>query len=148
LASGKSHDQARSEVNAGLGSGAAWQLFLEHLKAQGTSEAALDEALSFAEMRSRSEIVAGKDGYWYPPDLDRSKEWIKEAVKNIQSREKALEPGLRILAEPFSKVVSGQPLVEIMIPEEQGDLQIPEFLSGSIADAAPEARRFKSYLVE
>jgi len=52
------------------------------------------------------------------------------------------------LAVPFTKVESGQPLVEILIPAELSDLQIPEYLSGSIADAAPEARRFKSYLVE
>jgi pyrimidine-nucleoside phosphorylase len=148
LATGESREQARSEVNAGLSSGAAWQLFLEHLKAQGASEAALDEALSFANMRSRSELVAAKDGYWIPPDLDQSKDWIKEAVKKIPGREKALEPGLRLLAMPFTKVADGQPLVEIMIPAEQNGLQIPDYLSGAIADAVPEAQRFKSYLVE
>jgi len=126
-------------VKGALRSGVAYQLFLRHLRAQGASEAALDQAIS-ERARQRVESFASEAaGYWRPPPLLKAKDWIKQ---NQQRGPLDIEHqiGYRLSASPGQWVEKGDVVAEVRIPTNR-DLAPPSWLAGRVEEHPISANR-------
>lgn len=125
-----------------LDNGEVWPFFLKHIEAQGGSLQGIEYALSIRDKQKKIVVHAGANGWWHPPDLEHTKNWLKSIQKtywerNNNQNEMSLEMqfGIRFLVQPGTKVNVEQPVAEFRFPPNAEITDDYDFLSGSISES-------------
>ncbi len=133
LVGGEAKPDAYGTVGLSLRSGAAYELFVEHLSAQGSSEDALLRTLGERLLQQELPICIRSSGYWKPPDLSRARDWIKAAQRPLGSAA-ADQVGYRLSVSPGEWVDSGSQVATVRLPRG-ASVDMPTWLEGRVDDA-------------
>lgn len=120
-----------------LRSGSVKKLFLSHLLSQGAKSNSFAQVLRARASQQTVIIRSGASGYWHPPNLSLSKEWLKSEqnrVARLQPHRKPFETplGLRLCQTPGRRVRRGDIVVEVRCPTSVPALITPPWLAGNI----------------
>jgi thymidine phosphorylase len=127
--------KTKQHLKNSLRVGEVKKTFLTHLRAQGASLDSFERVLRSRESQKATTVVSSTSGYWIPPDLNQSKEWLKRqqtfACKSIHlGKGKQPQLGIQLLRTRGEFVRTGGAVVQFRYPREFDGITIPSWLAG------------------
>lgn len=133
----------RAKLENSLRSGSAKRTFIAHLEAQGASQQAFEQLIEIRNQQKPIVVTSPGNGYWLPPDLNLTKEWLKREQLRFQNlvsvctEDGSSQIGLQLHRARGEFVRKGDKVIEVRYPTGIGRLDVPDWLWGRISRSNP-----------